>query len=43
MDVALAWKAILERMLKAREFEDVVIREDYEFQMPLNTKLDQLR
>jgi hypothetical protein len=26
-------------MLKAREFEDVVIREDYEFQMPLNTKL----
>ena len=37
--VAQAWRATLERMLKAKDFEDVVIREQYEFRSPLNTKL----
>ena len=39
LETANNWRAALEKMLKAKEFEDVIIREDYEFRTPLNTKL----
>jgi hypothetical protein len=39
LETANNWRATLEKMLKAKEFEDVIIREDYEFRTPLNTKL----
>eukprot|EP00435_Cladocopium_sp_Y103_P049737 s2244_g15.t1 len=38
-EIGELWKGWLEKMLKAKEFDDVVIKEEYECTSPLNTKL----
>lgn len=34
-----AWTRVSEKLLKAKEFDDVVMKEEFEFNTPLNTKL----
>ena len=34
-----AWMKVLENILKAKDFKDVVVKEEFEFNSPLNTKL----
>jgi hypothetical protein len=38
-EVGEAWTKTLEKLLKAKEFDDVVMKEEFEFTSPLNAKL----
>ena len=38
-EVGEAWTKVLEKLLKAKDFEDIIVKEEFEFTTPLNTKL----
>ena len=38
-EIGKLWTQTLEKILKAKDFEDVVVKEEFEFNTPLNTKL----
>ena len=37
--IGKAWTKVMERLLKAKDFDDVVVKEEFEFNTPLNTRL----